>query len=119
MMKFKDQDIADMIKASKMRQKGKDVTSDEIRKRRERRESGNAKPNTISQSTSSVEGGRAQSESGYMPDTKPKPTETLKQANYKKPPRRATGREAMIAERYMNQEQKKKDKQSAIVSDNA
>lgn len=41
------------------------------------------------------------------------------QTKYKKPPRRATGREAMIAERYMNQEQKKKDKQSAIVSDNA
>jgi len=116
-MKIKDQDIADMIKASKMRQKGKDVTSDEIRKRRERRESGNAKPKTISQSTSSVEGGRAQSESGYTPDTKSKPQEN-KQVKPKKPQRRATGREAMIAERYMNQEEKKKNKQSAIVSDN-
>jgi hypothetical protein len=40
-----------------------------------------------------------------------------KQANFRKPPRRATGREAMIAERYMNQEQKKKDRQSSVVGD--
>jgi hypothetical protein len=39
------------------------------------------------------------------------------QVKYKKPPRRATGREAMIAERYMNQEQKKKDRQSSVVGD--
>lgn len=41
--------------------------------------------------------------------------ETQKQTNYKKPPRRATGREAMIAERYMNQEQKKKNNESSVV----
>jgi hypothetical protein len=39
------------------------------------------------------------------------------QVKYKKPPRRATGREAMIAERYMNQEQKKRDRQSSVVGD--
>lgn len=39
------------------------------------------------------------------------------QVKYRKPPRRATGREAMIAERYMNQEQKKKDRQSSVVGD--
>lgn len=38
-----------------------------------------------------------------------------KQTDYKKPPRRATGREAMIAERYMNQEQKKKNNESSVV----
>lgn len=37
------------------------------------------------------------------------------QVDYKKPPRRATGREAMIAERYMNQEQKKKNNESSVV----
>lgn len=57
-----------MIKASRQRQKGKDVTSDDIRKRREKREAGHGKPKTISQSSSSVEGGRAQSETGYTAD---------------------------------------------------
>jgi len=113
-MKIKDQDIADMIKASKMRQKGKDVTSDEIRKRRERRESGNAKPKTISQSTSSVEGGRAQSESGYTPDTKSKPQEN-KQVKPKKPQRRpGAGREDAM-NRYMEERKRKQSGQSRVI----
>ena len=46
---------------------------------------------------------------------KPKQPQAQEQVKYKKPPRRATGREAMIAERYMNQEQKKKNNESSVV----
>ena len=85
--------IEDMITASKRRQKGKNVTSEDISKRRERRESGMDKPGTIGQG-GKTPGDRAQSESGYMPDkgndNKPKEKAKTRQ-------RRGAGREDMMS----------------------
>jgi hypothetical protein len=83
--------IDDMITASKRRQKGKNVTSEDISKRRERRESGMGKPGTIGQG-GKTPGDRAQSESGYMPD---KGNDNKPKAKAKPRQRRATGREEM------------------------
>lgn len=92
-LKEMSQKIADMITASKRRQKGKDVTSEDISKRRERRESGMGKPGTIGQG-GKTPGDRAQSESGYMPDKgkDDKPKEKAKPRQ-----RRGAGREDMMS----------------------
>ena len=108
------QKIADMITASKRRQKGKDVTSEDISKRRERRESGMGKPGTIGQG-GKTPGDRAQSESGYMPD-KGKDNKPKEKAKPRQ--RRGAGREDMMSRQrqdtIMRREEEKKKKAQGI-----
>ena len=47
---------------------------------------------------------------------KPKQPQTQEQVKPKKPQRRPTGREEMIADRYMKQAEKKKNNQSSVIS---
>jgi len=142
-------EIQDMITASKRRQKGKDVTSEDIRKRMEKRELAKAKEDAEKAKKEAAKGGKTYGPAamkakgtaqnfqggGYSTKTKPDGSkhqgapiskanlQEYKDAQDKKkdkapkkaPQRRPTGREEMIAQRYMDNEKRKKDGGSPVV----
>ena len=122
-----------MRKASKRRQKGENVTSEDIKARMEKREMDKAKEDLKSQKKEAKQAGRkfstekdksqyvAPNGKEYMgPGGGPKRERKAKkempeQAPKKAAKRRPTGREEMIAQRYMDNEKRKKDGGSSVV----
>ena len=126
-------EIEYMRKASKERQAGKNTTSEDIKARMEKREMDKAKEDLKSQKKEARKAGRKFStpkdKSQYVaPDGReymgpgggPKRERQAKkempeQAPKKAAKRRPTGREEMIAQRYMDNEKRKKDGGSSVV----
>ena len=122
-------DLEIMSKASRMRQKGKNVTSEDIKARMQKRETDKAKEETKQLKKEARKAGRKFStekdKSQYVapngkeyagPGYGPKPERKAKEEKPKKAPkRRATGREEMIAQRYMDNERRKKEGGSNVV----
>ena len=122
-------DLEIMSKASKKRQKGKNVTSEDIKARMQKRETDKAKEETKQLKKEARKAGRKFStekdKSQYVapngkeyagPGYGPKPERKAKEGGPKKAPRRrATGREEMIAQRYMDNERRKKENGSNVV----
>ena len=100
-------ELAIMRKASKKRQEGKNTTSEDIKKRMEKRETDTAKEETKKLKKEARKAGRQFS----TEKDKPKDVEGPKKATK----RRATGREEMIAQRYMDNEKRKKEGGSSVV----
>ena len=99
-------EIKMMRKASEKRQAGKNTTSEDIKARMEKREMDKAKQDLKAQKKDARKAGRKFS----MPKDKPQ-----EQTSNKTPRRRPTGREEMIAQRYMDNEKRKKDGGSPVV----
>jgi len=99
-------EIKMMRKASEKRQQGKNTTSEDIKARMEKREMDKAKQDLKAQKKDARKAGRKFS----MPKDKPQ-----EQTPNKTPKRRPTGREEMIAQRYMDNEKRKKDGGSPVV----
>jgi len=93
-------EIKMMRKASEKRQQGKNTTSEDIKARMEKREMDKAKQDLKAQKKDARKAGRKFS----MPKDKPQ-----EQTPNKTPKRRPTGREEMIAQRYMDNEKNKKN----------
>ena len=122
-------ELAIMRKASKKRQEGKNTTSEDIKKRMEKRETDTAKEETKQLKKEARKAGRqfstekdkpqyvAPNGKEYAgPGYGPKPERKAKEEGPKKASRRrATGREAMIAQRYMDNEKRKKEGGSSVV----
>ena len=122
-------DLAIMRKASKKRQEGKNTTSDDIKARMQKRETDTAKEETKKLKKEARKGGRPFStekdKSQYVapngkeyagPGYGPKPERKAKEEGPKKASkRRATGRDEMIAQRYMDNEKRKKEGGSSVV----
>ena len=125
-------EIKMMRKASKERQQGKNTTSEDIKARMEKREMEKAKEELKTQKKEARKAGRKFStpkdKSQYVaPDGKEymgpggspkrerKTKEATEQTPKKAPRRRPTGREEMIAQRYMDNEKRKKDGGSPVV----
>ena len=122
-----------MRKASKERQAGKNTTSEDIKARMEKREMDKAKQDLKAQKKDARKAGRkfsmpkdksqyvAPNGKEYMgPGGGPKRERKAKkempeQAPKKAPRRRPTGRGEMIAQRYMDNEKRKKDGGSSVV----
>ena len=119
-------EIKMMRKASKERQQGKNTTSEDIKARMEKREMEKAKQDLKAQKKDARKAGRKFSmpkdKSQYVaPDGKEymgpgggpkrerKAKEVTEQTPKKAPRRRPTGREEMIAQRYMDNEKNKKN----------
>lgn len=99
-------EIKMMRKASKQRQAGKNTTSEDIKTRMEKRDMAKAKEDLKSQKKDAKKAGRKFS------TEKDKPQE---QSPKKAVKRRPTGREEMIAQRYMDNEKRKKEGGSSVV----
>jgi hypothetical protein len=122
-------ELAMMRKASKKRQEGKNTTSEDIKARMQKRETDKAKEETKQLKKGARKAGRkfstekdksqyvAPNGKEYMgPGGGPKPERKAKEEGPKKAPkRRATGREEMIAQRYMDNEKRKKENGSSVV----
>ena len=122
-------ELAMMRKASKKRQEGKNVTSEDIKARMQKRETDKAKEETKQLKKEARKAGRkfstekdksqyvAPNGKEYMgPGYGPKRERKAKEEEPKKAPRRrATGREEMIAQRYMDNEKRKKEGGSSVV----
>ena len=122
-------ELAIMRKASKKRQEGKNTTSEDIKRRMEKRESDTAKQETKQLKKEARKAGRqfstekdkpqhvAPNGKEYAgPGGGPKPERKTKEEGPKKATkRRATGREEMIAQRYMDNEKRKKEGGSSVV----
>ena len=119
-------EIKIMRKASKQRQAGKNTTSEDIKARMEKREMDKAKQDLKAQKKDARKAGRkfsmpkdksqyvAPNGKEYMgpgggPKRERKAKEATEQTPKKAPKRRPTGREEMIAQRYMDNEKRKKD----------
>jgi hypothetical protein len=119
-------EIKMMRKASKERQAGKNTTSEDIKARMEKREMDKAKQDLKAQKKDARKAGRkfsmpkdksqyvAPNGKEYMgpgggPKRERKAKEATEQTPKKAPKRRPTGREEMIAQRYMDNEKRKKD----------
>ena len=125
-------EIEYMRKASKRRQKGENVTSEDIKARIEKREMDKVRKELEDQKKKASETGRnfstpkdksqyvAPNGKEYMgpgggPKRERKAKEATEQTPKKAPRRRPTGREEMIAQRYMDNEKRKKDGGSPVV----
>ena len=124
-------ELAIMRKASKKRQEGKNTTSEDIKKRMEKRETDKAKEETKQLKKEARKGGRPFStekdKSQYVapngkeyagPGYGPKPERKKREKEEgpkKASKRRATGRGEMIAQRYMDNEKRKKEGGSSVV----
>ena len=124
-------DLEIMRKASEKRQAGKNVTSEDIKARMQKRETDKAKEETKQLKKEARKAGRqfstekdksqyvAPNGKEYMgPGGGPKPErkEKAKEEGPKKATkRRATGRDEMIAQRYMDNEKRKKEGGSSVV----
>ena len=122
-------ELAIMRKASKKRQEGKNTTSEDIKRRMEKREADTAKEETKQLKKEARKAGRpfstekdkpkyvAPNGKEYAgPGGGPKPERKAKEEKPKKAPRRrATGRDEMIAQRYMDNEKRKKEGGSSVV----
>jgi hypothetical protein len=122
-------ELAMMRKASKKRQEGKNVTSEDIKARMQKRETDKAKEETKQLKKEARKAGRkfstekdksqyvAPNGKEYMgPGGGPKLERKAKEEGPKKASkRRATGREEMIAQRYMDNEKRKKEGGSSVV----
>ena len=122
-------ELAMMRKASKERQAGKNTTSEDIKARMQKRETDKAKEETKQLKKEARKAGRKFStekdKSQYVapngkeyagPGYGPKPERKAKEEGPKKAPkRRATGRDEMIAQRYMDNEKRKKEGGSSVV----
>jgi hypothetical protein len=145
-------ELAIMRKASKKRQEGKNVTSEDIKARMQKRETAKAKEETKAAKKAAKGGGNKYGPTamkaggtarnfagsgdgeGYSPKTKvdgsaysgkspSDSTSSYKKAQEKQAKknksaprqRRATGREEMIAQRYMDNERRKKEGGSNVV----
>ena len=124
-------ELAMMRKASKERQAGKNTTSEDIKARMQKRETDKAKEETKQLKKEARKAGRkfstekdksqyvAPNGKEYMgPGGGPKPERKAKakeEGPKKAPKRRATGREEMIAQRYMDNEKRKKEGGSSVV----
>jgi hypothetical protein len=119
-------EIKMMRKASKERQQGKNTTSEDIKARMEKREMDKAKQDLKAQKKDARKAGRKFSmpkdKSQYVapdgreymgpgggPKRERKAKEATEQTPKKAPRRRPTGREEMIAQRYMDNEKNKKN----------
>ena len=119
-------EIKMMRKASKERQQGKNTTSEDIKARMEKREMDKAKQDLKDQKKKARDAGRPFStprdKSQYVapdgreymgpgggPKRERKAKEATEQTPKKAPRRRPTGREEMIAQRYMDNEKNKKN----------
>jgi len=119
-------EIKMMRKASEKRQAGKNTTSEDIKARMEKREMDKAKQDLKAQKKDARKAGRkfsmpkdksqyvAPNGKEYMgpgggPKRERKAKEATEQTPKKAPKRRPTGREEMIAQRYMDNEKRKKD----------
>ena len=119
-------EIEYMRKASKRRQKGENVTSEDIKARIEKREMDKVRKELEDQKKKASETGRnfstpkdksqyvAPNGKEYMgpgggPKRERKAKEATEQTPKKAPRRRPTGREEMIAQRYMDNEKNKKN----------
>ena len=119
-------EIKMMRKASKERQEGKNTTSEDIKARMEKREMDKAKQDLKAQKQDARKAGRKFSmpkdKSQYVapdgreymgpgggPKRERKAKEATEQTPKKAPRRRPTGREEMIAQRYMDNEKNKKN----------
>jgi hypothetical protein len=114
-------DLEIMSKASRMRQKGKNVTSEDIKARMQKRETDKAKEETKAAKKEARKAGRPFSTPQYVapngkeyagPGYGPKPERKAKEEGPKKAPRRrATGRSEMMSERrraVMGREEEKR-----------
>ena len=125
-------EIKMMRKASEKRQQGKNTTSEDIKARMEKREMDKAKQDLKAQKKDARKAGRkfsmpkdksqyvAPNGKEYMgpgggPKRERKAKEATEQTPKKAPRRRPTGREEMIAQRYMDNEKRKKDGGSPVV----
>jgi hypothetical protein len=122
-------ELATMRKASKERQAGKNTTSEDIKARMQKRETDTAKEETKQLKKEARKAGRSFStekdKSQYVapngkeyagPGYGPKPERKAKEEGPKKvTKRRATGRDEMIAQRYMDNEKRKKEGGSSVV----
>ena len=125
-------EIKMMRKASEKRQQGKNTTSEDIKARMEKREMEKAKEELKTQKKEARKAGRKFStpkdKSQYVapdgreymgpgggPKRERKAKEATEQTPKKAPRRRPTGREEMIAQRYMDNEKRKKDGGSPVV----
>ena len=122
-------ELAIMRKASKKRQEGKNTTSEDIKRRMEKRETDTAKEETKKLKKEARKAGRqfstekdkpkyvAPNGKEYAgPGYGPKPERKAKEEGPKKASkRRATGRGEMIAQRYMDNEKRKKEGGSSVV----
>ena len=124
-------ELAMMRKASKERQAGKNTTSEDIKARMQKRETDKAKEETKQLKKEARKAGRKFStekdKSQYVapngkeyagPGYGPKPERKAKakeEGPKKATKRRATGREEMIAQRYMDNEKRKKEGGSSVV----
>ena len=126
-------ELAIMRKASKKRQEGKNTTSEDIKRRMEKRETDTAKEETKKLKKEARKAGRQFSTEkdkpkyvapngkeyagpGGGPNPEPKPERKAKEEGPKKASkRRATGRDEMIAQRYMDNEKRKKEGGSSVV----
>ena len=122
-------ELAMMRKASKKRQEGKNVTSEDIKARMQKRETDKAKEEAKAARKEARKVGRkfstekdksryvAPNGKEYMgPGYGPKRERKAKEEEPKKASkRRATGREEMIAQRYMDNEKRKKEGGSSVV----
>ena len=125
-------EIEYMRKASKERQAGKNTTSEDIKARMEKREMDKAKEDLKSQKKEARKAGRKFStpkdKSQYVapdgreymgpgggPKRERKAKEATEQTPKKAPKRRPTGREEMIAQRYMDNEKRKEEGGSSVV----
>jgi hypothetical protein len=119
-------EIKMMRKASEKRQQGKNTTSEDIKTRMEKREMDKAKQDLKAQKKDARKAGRkfslpkdksqyvAPNGKEYMgpggsPKRERKAKEATEQTPKKAPKRRPTGREEMIAQRYMDNEKNKKN----------
>ena len=122
-------DLAIMRKASEKRQEGQNTTSEDIKARMQKRETDTAKQETKQLKKEARKAGRqfstekdksqyvAPNGKEYMgPGGGPKPERKAKEEGPKKASkRRGTGRGEMIAQRYMDNEKRKKEGGSSVV----
>ena len=124
-------ELAMMRQASKERQAGKNTTSEDIKARMQKRETDTAKQETKQLKKEARKAGRQFStekdKSQYVapngkeyagPGYGPKPERKAKEKEEgpkKVAKRRATGRDEMIAQRYMDNEKRKKEGGSSVV----
>ena len=124
-------ELAMMRKASKERQAGKNTTSEDIKARMQKRETDTAKQETKQLKKEARKAGRqfstekdksqyvAPNGKEYMgPGGGPKPERKAKEKEEgpkKATKRRPTGRDEMIAQRYMDNERRKKEGGSSVV----
>ena len=122
-------ELSIMRKASKKRQEGQNTTSEDIKARMQKRETDTAKQETKQLKKEARKAGRqfstekdksqyvAPNGKEYMgPGGGPKPERKKKEEGPKKvTKRRATGRDEMIAQRYMDNEKRKKEGGSSVV----